>query len=78
MRYQGKMRSLKEIFNYAFGSATRNTENTVRAGRNNNVWGIIGGAVVGAVIGSVAFPIGTILGLFVGGLLGSTVSFGTS
>lgn len=48
----------------------------VRAGNNNTIWGVIGGAIVGGLLGTMVFPvIGSLAGAFVGGLLGSTVNY---
>jgi uncharacterized protein YqgC (DUF456 family) len=73
------MRGPRSIFNYAFGSGTKNWGNTTRAGANNALWGAVGGAVVGLVIGTIAIPgVGTVLGFFVGGFLGSTFNYARS
>lgn len=66
----------KSILKYLLGSGTRNTRNMVRAGNNNTIWGVIGGAIVGGLLGTMVFPvIGSLAGAFVGGLLGSTVNY---
>lgn len=72
------MRGPIDLLKYLIGSATGNTSNMVRAGRNNAAWGFIGGAIVGAVLGSPFPVVGQILGAFVGGLLGSTIAWGLS
>lgn len=73
------MRSPWDILKYLFGSATGNARNMTRAGKNNNLWGWIGGGLVGAIFGSFAYPIvGTVIGFFVGGLLGSGFNYALS
>lgn len=65
---------MKDLLKYLYGSATKNTTNTIKAGRNNRKWGIAGG-IIGLAVGVPTIPITGPIGMLIGGLLGSGISY---